>query len=42
MVDCDSYHDLFANIPARWSDRTFRGVLKRGTPIAQRIPVRRE
>lgn len=42
MVDCDSYHDLFVNIPARWSDPAFRGVLKRGTPIAQCIPVRRE
>lgn len=42
LVDCDRYNDLFINFPARWRDPSFRGVLPRGTPIAQCIPVRRE
>ena len=43
MVDCDSYRDLFVNIPAyRRGGATprSRGVLKRGAPIAQCIPIR--
>jgi hypothetical protein len=30
------------NFPARWHDADFNGVLPRGTPVAQCIPVRRE
>jgi hypothetical protein len=42
MVDCDSfYHTLFA-FPARWNDLTFNGVLPKGTPVAQCLPVKRE
>ena len=42
MVDCDRYHDLWIHFPARWHDPHFNGVLPRGTPVAQCIPVRRE
>jgi hypothetical protein len=42
LVDSDRYFDNFVNIPARWHDLSFDGVLPRGTPIAQCIPVKRE
>ncbi len=42
LVDCDRYHDLWIHFPAWWRDEGFSGVLARGTPIAQCIPVRRE
>ncbi|MFL5298335.1 MAG: hypothetical protein ACJ798_18300 [Phenylobacterium sp.] len=42
LVDCDSYHDAWINFPARWNDPEFSGVLPKGTPVAQCIPVRRE
>jgi hypothetical protein len=42
LVDCDRYHDLWIHFPARWNDMSFSGVLPRGTPVAQCIPVRRE
>ena len=41
MVDCDSFHHP-VNFPARWHDPDFSGVLKKGTPIAQCFPVKRE
>lgn len=41
-VDCDRYHDAWIHFPAHWRDETFNGVLPKGTPIAQCIPVRRE
>src|SRR5262249_784850 len=40
LVDCDRYIDNFINFPARWSDPAFEGVLPRGTPFAQCIPVK--
>jgi hypothetical protein len=42
LVDADLYKDNFVNFPARWRDPSFRGVLPKGTPIAQLIPVKRE
>jgi hypothetical protein len=42
LVDCDRYRDTWINFPAQWRDPGFQGVLPKGTPIAQCIPVRRE
>jgi len=42
LVDCDSYHDAFVQFPTRWVDPDFNGVLPKGTPMAQCIPIRRE
>ena len=42
LIDTDLYKDNFINFPARWNDASFRGVLPKGTPIAQCIPVKRE
>jgi hypothetical protein len=42
MVDCDRYHDNWIHFPAHWHDVNFSGVLPRGTPIAQCLPVKRE
>lgn len=42
LVDCDRYHDAWIHFPAVWRDAGFSGVLPRGTPVAQCIPVRRE
>lgn len=41
LVDCDRYHDNWIHFPAHWHDMSFSGVLRKGTPIAQCIPVRR-
>jgi hypothetical protein len=42
LIDTDLYKDNFINFPARWHDFSFRGLLPKGTPIAQCIPVKRE
>jgi hypothetical protein len=42
LVDCDRYHDSWIHFPAHWHDANFSGVLSRGTPIAQCVPVKRE
>ena len=42
LVDSDRYCDNFVNFPARWHDASFDGVLPKGTPIAQCIPMKRE
>ncbi len=42
LVDADRFHDVGILFPAIWTDRAFRGVLPRGTPVAHCIPVRRE
>ncbi|MFT4118120.1 hypothetical protein [Bradyrhizobium sp.] len=42
LVDCDRYKDAWIHFPAHWHDTRFSGVLPRGTPIAQCIPVKRE
>ena len=42
LVDCDRYRDGWINFPAVWRETHFRGVLPKGTPIAQCFPIRRE
>lgn len=42
LVDCDRYSVAFVHFPAVWQDRNFRGVLEKGTPIAQCVPVKRQ
>jgi hypothetical protein len=42
IVDTDRYHDNFINFPARWTDYKFSGVLPKGTPVAQCLPLKRE
>ena len=42
LVDCDRYHNNWIHFPAHWHNMNFSGVLPRGTPVAQCIPVKRE
>src|SRR5262249_27918953 len=42
LVDSDLYTDNNVNFPAHWHDTDFEGVLPKGTPVAQCIPVKRE
>ncbi len=42
LVDCDTFHDSPVNFPAHWHDTGFSGVLPKGTPVAQCLPVKRE
>ena len=42
LVDCDRYRDNWIHFPAHWHDVNFKGVLPKGTPIAQCVPVKRE
>jgi hypothetical protein len=42
LVDCDAFYDSPINFPARWHDTGFNGVLPKGTPVAQCLPVKRE
>jgi hypothetical protein len=42
LVDCDTFCHSPVNFPARWHDIDFSGVLLKGTPVAQCLPVKRE
>ena len=42
LVDADRFNDVGINFPAVWTDPGFRGLLPRGTPIAQCYPVPRD
>ena len=42
LVDADRFVDAGINFPALWVDPAFRGVLPRGTPIAQCLVLPRE
>lgn len=42
LVDADRYHDVGILFPAIWLDPDFVGVIPRGTPIAQCLPIKRE
>lgn len=42
LVDCDAFHHSPVNFPARWHDTNFNGVLPKGTPVAQCLPIKRE
>jgi hypothetical protein len=41
LVDSDLYTDNIVHFPAHWHDLDFNGVLPKGTPVAQCIPVKR-
>ena len=42
LIDADRYYDNYINFPARWTDPNFKGVLPKGTPVAQCVPIRRD
>ena len=42
LIDCDRFHNSPPAFPARGHDAGFNGVLPKGTPIAQCLPVKRE
>jgi hypothetical protein len=42
LVDTDTFGDSLLNFPACWHDENFKGVLPKGTPVAQCWPVKRE
>jgi len=42
LVDSDLYRDNYIHFPAHWHDVNFSGVLPKGTPVAQCVPVKRE
>lgn len=42
MVDTDAFSDLPVHFPSRWLDPDFEGVLEKGTPIVQGVPIKRE
>ncbi len=42
LVDADLYHESRVHFPAHWHDLEFNGVLPKGTPVAQCLPVKRE
>jgi hypothetical protein len=42
LVDADRYRDNFIHFPARWRDPEFNGVLAKGTPVAQCLPLKRD
>jgi hypothetical protein len=42
LVDADLYRDNFIQFPARWRDHAFNGVLAKGTPVAQCLPLKRD
>ena len=42
LVDTDLYKDDFINFPAQWRNPKFQGVLPRGTPVAQCLPIKRD
>jgi hypothetical protein len=42
LIDCDTFHDLPMSFAARWHDPNFNGVLPKGTPVVQCLPVKRE
>ncbi len=42
LVDCDTFNASPVHFPARWHDAAFEGVLPKGTPVAQCLPVKRE
>jgi hypothetical protein len=42
LVDSDRFSQVGIFFPALWTEPGFVGVLPRGTPVAQCIPLRRE
>jgi hypothetical protein len=41
LVDSDRFHDVGILFPAVWLDAGFSGVLPKGMPVAQCVPVPR-
>jgi hypothetical protein len=42
LVDADRFSENFINFPAHWRDPGFNGVLAKGTPVAQCLPMKRD
>jgi hypothetical protein len=42
LVDADRYRDNFINFPAHWREPDFKGLLPKGTPVAQCLPMKRD
>lgn len=42
LVDSDSYKDSYVHFPALWTDPAFSGLLPKGTPVVQCLPIKRE
>ena|SRR5262245_12281183 len=42
LVDSDLYRDSLVHFPVHWHDANFSGVLRKGTPVVQCIPVKRD
>ena len=42
LVNSDLYVDNWVHFPAHWHDLKYSGVLPKGTPVAQCMPVKRE
>jgi hypothetical protein len=42
LVDADRYKENFIHFPASWRDAGFNGVLPKGTPVAQCLPIKRD
>ena len=42
LVDVDLYKSNTIQFPAVWIDESFSGILKKGTPIAQCVPIKRD
>jgi hypothetical protein len=42
LVDCDTFSASPVHFPARWHDTAFNGVLPKGTPVVQCLPVKRD
>jgi hypothetical protein len=42
LVDTDTFNELPVHFPSRWLQPDFEGVLQKGTPIVQCIPILRE
>ncbi len=41
LVDTDRYVDNYVHFPTVWTELDFAGVLAKGTPVVQCVPVRR-
>jgi hypothetical protein len=42
LIDSDRFHDLPMSFASHWHDPNFNGVLPKGTPVVQCLPVKRE
>ena len=42
LIDCDRFHEIGIFFPALWTDPDYVGVLPKGLPVVQCIPVKRE